>query len=139
MPEQASQPERRLSEPVSFLMPVCNEVDVIRDVLDEWHEEVFRHLPDGTELILDDGASTDGTLDVLDDLAGRWGFVRTIRSARDGFAASARRLYQAAQCPLMFFTDSDGQYVPAEFWRVAALIDGADMVAPAIRRAAGGY
>ncbi|NLX98662.1 MAG: glycosyltransferase family 2 protein [Rhodopirellula sp.] len=109
-------------------MPVCNEADVIRQVLEEWHDEVIRHLPDGTELILDDGDSTDGTLDILGQLGKRFAYLRVIRSKRDGFAAAARRLYQAAACPLVFFTDSDGQYVPAEFWKLTPYIDETDMV-----------
>jgi hypothetical protein len=54
--------------------------------------------------------------------------VRLERSSRDGFFASAMRLYQRASCPLVFFTDSDGQYVPADFWEVARHIEDYDMV-----------
>jgi glycosyltransferase involved in cell wall biosynthesis len=134
----------RLPQPVSLLMPVCNEADVIRQVLEEWERDVVRHLPGGSELVLDDGDSTDGTLHILDELRGRFPYLRVIRSRRDGFAASARRLYQAARCPLVFFTDSDGQYVAAEFWRLAAHVGEADLIHgakahrqdPAFRRAA---
>lgn len=41
-----------LDMPVSILMPVCNEVDVIERVLMEWHEEVFCYLPAQSEFIL---------------------------------------------------------------------------------------
>lgn len=118
----------RISHPVSLLMPVCNEADVIRQVLEEWDRDVIRYLPDGSELVLDDGDSTDGTLAILEEMGRCLPYLRVIRSRRDGFAASARRLYQAARCPLIFFTDSDGQYVPAEFWRLTNYIDQADLV-----------
>jgi glycosyltransferase involved in cell wall biosynthesis len=108
-------------------MPVCNEADVINSVLDEWAQGVFAHLRDGSELILDD-CSTDGTTELIERASGRYPFIRLLRSPRDGFFASAMRLYSAASCPYVFFTDSDGQYVPADFWEIAAQIGDFDMV-----------
>jgi len=113
--------------PVSILMPVCNEADVIEDVLDEWIHEVLDKLPPGSEMVLDD-CSNDGTEKILADIARRHPQVRVEFNPRDGFFNSAMRLYRLAKCPLVFFTDSDGQYVPAEFWKVAESIDANDMV-----------
>jgi hypothetical protein len=108
-------------------MPVCNEAVVIEDVVREWQRDVFLHLPVGSELVFDDGASDDGTLEKLEALRSELPFVQILRSDRDGFAASARRLYRAARCPLVFFTDSDGQYVAREFWKVAAVFPSGDI------------
>lgn len=134
----------QLPQPVSLLMPVCNEALVIRQVIEEWHRDVMRHLPSGSELVLDDGDSTDGTREILAELCQQHAYLRVLYSPRDGFAAAARRLYQAARCPWVFFTDSDGQYVAREFWKLAVHMDRADMVHgvkahrrdPALRRAA---
>jgi dolichol-phosphate mannosyltransferase len=137
--------ERRLSQPISILMPVCNEADIIRDVIGEWFTEVLQYAPQGSEMVFDDGASTDGTREILGDLARtKYPFIRVIQSVRDGFAAAARRLYSAATCPLVFFTDSDGQYVPAEFWKLVPYLERSHLVHgakvnrqdPAIRRVA---
>jgi hypothetical protein len=117
----------RLAEPVSILMPVCNEADVIDGVIEEWAREVFAYLPDGSELIFDD-CSTDATTDLINAASERHPWVRLERSTRDGFFASAMRLYRRASCPLIFFTDSDGQYVAADFWKVAEHIADHDMV-----------
>lgn len=116
-----------LTEPVSVLMPVCDEADVILDVIDEWARDVFAHLPAGSELLFDD-CSTDGTTELIQQASGRHGFVAMQRSPRDGFFKSAMRLYRSASCPLIFFTDSDGQYVPQDFWKVAEHIVDHDMV-----------
>src|SRR3954471_12716653 len=59
-----------ITEPVSVLMPVCNEVAVIESVVREWEADVFRHLPAGSELVFDDGDSRDGTLETLARLQG---------------------------------------------------------------------
>ena len=118
----------RMSQPVSILMPVRNEASIIAEVVEEWHRDVFAHLPEESELLFDDGASTDGTLEILEKLGQTHRYIRVICSKRDGFAAAARRLYAAARCPLIFFTDSDGQYIPAEFWNLAPFIDQFDIV-----------
>jgi dolichol-phosphate mannosyltransferase len=118
---------RRITEPVSVLMPVCNEVAVIENVVREWESEVFRYLPPGSELVFDDGDSRDGTLAKLEALRSELPLIRILCSPRDGFGAAARRLYNAARCPLVFFTDADGQYVAREFWKVAEALPSCDM------------
>jgi glycosyltransferase involved in cell wall biosynthesis len=116
-----------LREPVSILMPVFNEADLIEEVIEEWIQNVLQHCPPGSELRLDD-CSTDGTPEILRRLAVKYPFIHVNFAPRDGFFASMIRLYQSAACPLVFFTDSDGQYVPEEFWRIAEHIDQYDMV-----------
>jgi glycosyltransferase involved in cell wall biosynthesis len=120
-------PPFKLQEPVSILMPVCNEVDVIDEVINEWCEQVIRFLPEGSELVLDD-CSNDGTEKRLQALMQQHPFIRVNFSKRDGFFNSAMRLYRLSRCPLVFFTDSDGQYVPSEFWKIAVDIGHYDMV-----------
>lgn len=116
-----------LSLPVSVLMPVCNEADIIAGVLDEWQDEVLQYLPGGSELVLED-SSQDGTTEILFDYARRFDFISVSWHTKDGFFKAAMRAYRRATCPLVFFTDSDGQYVPREFWKIAAEIDDFDMV-----------
>jgi dolichol-phosphate mannosyltransferase len=111
--------EKKLAVPVSVLMPVCNEADIIESVIEEWVSDVFAHLPAGSELVFDEAASTDGTREILARMTEKYPFIRvTYNERKDGFANAARRLYRAAQCPLVFFTDSDGQYVASEFWKL---------------------
>lgn len=113
--------------PVSILMPVCNEIDVIEEVIAEWDEDVIRHFPAGTELVFDD-CSTDGTREKLHRLSARWPYLRVIESTRDGFFNAAMRVYKAARNPIVFFTDSDGQYVPSEIWKLTPLLGSCDLV-----------
>jgi glycosyltransferase involved in cell wall biosynthesis len=113
--------------PVSVLMPVCNEKDVIREVLGEWHRDVFRGLPDQSELVICD-SSTDGTREILADIAGDRPYLRVLHSQREGFCQAALRLYRSAVNPLLFFTDGDGQYVASEFWKLTPHIHDHDLV-----------
>lgn len=119
LPSALAHRDRTLPAPVSVLMPVCNEAEVIEQVIEEWATDVFGDLPDGSELLFDEAASTDGTREILERLKLKYPFIRVMYNERkDGFAAAARRLYREAKCPLVFFTDSDGQYVPSEFWKL---------------------
>ena len=52
-------PVIEFQEPVSILMPVSNEADVIEEVVEEWVWEVIAHLPPGSELLFDEAASTE--------------------------------------------------------------------------------
>jgi len=113
--------------PVSILMPVCDEIDIIEEVVQEWHDRVIRYLPTGTELVFDD-CSIDGTREKLHELRKVLSYIRVIESAKDGFFNSAMRLYRAARNPLVFFTDSDGQYVPDEIWKLTPLLESCDIV-----------
>lgn len=113
--------------PVSILMPVCNEAGAIRQVVAEWHDCVLSKLPPGSELVFED-CSDDGTTEILTQLRLARPYLRINRSRRDGFFASAMRLYRLAANELVFFTDSDGQYVAEDFWNIYAHIDDHDMV-----------
>ena len=112
-----------LPAPVSILMPVSNEAEVLEDVLEEWVTDVIQHLPAGSELVIAEAASVDGTREILARLCQKYPFMRVLyRDTKEGFAAAARLLYTEARCPLVFFTDSDGQYVPAEFWKLVPFV-----------------
>lgn len=115
-------------EPVSILLPVCNEIDVIEEVLEEWVHDVGQHLPAGSEMLLDD-ASSDGTWGVLQRFAATYPWIRVYhQEQRDGFFNAAMRLYNASSCPLVFFSDTDGQYVPMDFWQSVPFIGNVDIV-----------
>ena len=96
---------------------------------------VYRHLPAGSEFLIEEGGSVDGTKEILKDLNKRWPFLKiNYSNQKEGFATAARKLYEQAQCPLVFFSDSDGQCVAAEFWKLvphareAALVLGAKRI-----------
>lgn len=113
-----------LADPVSIVMPVCNEADIIEKVIEEWVGDVIQYLPAGSELLFDEAASTDGTREILERMKAKYPFLRVIyNETKDGFAAAARRLYREAKCPLVFFTDSDGQYVASEFWKLTPYVE----------------
>ncbi|HUQ95869.1 MAG TPA: glycosyltransferase family 2 protein [Bryobacteraceae bacterium] len=117
------------AEPVSVLLPVCDEVEGIEAVLAELVEVVYRHLPDGSEFLIEESGSMDGTKELLQEFQRHWPFLNIVfNDRREGFGAAAGALYRRATCPWVFFTDSDGQCVANEFWRLAEHAAGHDFL-----------
>jgi glycosyltransferase involved in cell wall biosynthesis len=124
-------------------MPVLNEVDVIPEVLEAWLK-ICAMLPKGSCLLIEDGGSTDGTVEYLRSAALENYNLKLIEKQNpEGFGAAAKSLFQNGENHWIFFTDSDGQYVPEDFWEIWERREGYSIVRgmklgrqdPLIRRA----
>jgi len=105
-----------MPESVSICLPVLNEIDVIEDVLQEWLA-LCKKLPKGSLVSVEDGGSNDGTVEVLKKLQKKYLWLKVVyREKPDGFGNAAKRLLDNTNTEWIFFTDSDGQYVPEDFW-----------------------
>jgi len=70
--------------------------------------------PDFEIIIVDDG-SGDGTADIADELAHTYPQVRAVHHPRNrDYGAALRTGFRAATKDLIFYTDGDAQYDPAE-------------------------
>jgi dolichol-phosphate mannosyltransferase len=117
-----------ISESVAICMPVRNEVEVIEKVVLEWLS-VASKVSVESKVILEDGGSTDGTVEILKKLLINHRNLEVIfQEKADGFGNSARRLLRKPNTEWIFFTDSDGQYVPNEFWLLWNRRSGLDFV-----------
>jgi len=99
---------------LSVVMPTKNEAQSIGWVLE--------NLPEGVdEVIIVDGTSTDGTVEVAQQLRPD---VRIVLERRPGKGAAIRAGFQAARGDFIVMIDADGSMDPAEIDRcVAALRD----------------
>jgi len=112
---------RHLGRPtVSVIIPTLNEADNLPLVLPylplNWIDEV----------ILVDGRSTDGTIDVARRLLPS---VRVVMEPRPGKGAAMWAGYKASSSDVLVVLDADGSHDPREIPRfVQALMQGADLV-----------
>lgn len=111
-----NQTPRVKTESVSICMPVRNEAEVIEKVVVEW-TSIASIVSAESKVVLEDGGSSDGTVEILQRLLKVHSNLEvSFRLEADGFGNSAKRLLRMPATDWVFFTDSDGQYVPSEFW-----------------------
>jgi glycosyltransferase involved in cell wall biosynthesis len=129
MSETAQKRNRQLDEPVSIVMPVYNEFEALETVLAEFAEVLFRYLPEGSEFLIEEGGSDDGTRELLKEFQQRWPFLDVVyNDKREGAWAALQKLILRAKCPWVFVVDSDGQCVAGEFWRLVPYMKDYDFI-----------
>jgi glycosyltransferase involved in cell wall biosynthesis len=102
---------------VSVVIPALNEADNLPYVLPlipSWVDEV----------LLVDGYSTDGTIEIAQRL---WPDIRIVQQQGRGKGAALRSGFEAAKCDIIIMLDADGSTDPGEVPAfVSALLAGAD-------------
>ena len=117
-----------MDQTVTICLPVLNEFEVIEEVVTDWLS-IISGLPTGSAVLVEDGGSTDGTTQILRRLQESNPSLRVIyRDKPDGFGNAAKRLLGEPSTDWVFFTDSDGQYVPEDFWILWNRRSGYDIV-----------
>jgi glycosyltransferase involved in cell wall biosynthesis len=113
---------------VTIVMPAFNEESIIESSVTEWHNAVVSKLP-GSDLLVVDDHSTDGTAKVLERLAGQLPAMRYIVAERNSGHGGALRLgFRQVSADYVFQTDSDRQHLPAEFWDLWQSREGHDFI-----------
>ncbi|MFT4068080.1 glycosyltransferase [Paraburkholderia sp.] len=115
--DQPVAPDTPLSRPqpvpVSVIIPCFN----CRDTIGRAVESVFRQTARPRELILVDDCSTDGTRELLGELAKQYptDWMRVIEQPRNAGPGAARNVaWAAAAMPYIAFLDSDDSWHPAK-------------------------
>ncbi len=115
----------KLGVKLSVIIPVFNERETIRAVVDR----VQSAAPDADVVIVDD-FSTDGTRDVLRELAERKNVRVLLHSYNRGKGAALRSAFDFVRGEVILIQDADLEYDPADYERlVQPIADGmADVV-----------
>lgn len=104
-------------EPVSVIVNVYNEAETIERELREIHEEIIAKLP-GSELIVAEDGSTDGTKEILARLQAELGIIHSTAPQRKGYAKAFRDAVALARNDYVFFSDTGGKLDFKEFWKL---------------------
>jgi len=100
---------------VTVVMPVYNEKEVIEAQVREYYQTIVSTIL-GSDMIVVDDASTDGTSEILDQLASELPLLSVVHHTSNlGHGRSIRDGYEAASGDWVFQVDSDGQFLPEDF------------------------
>lgn len=122
----ASEP---IKKSISVILPAHNEAANIEPVIAKCVSICSKLFNDFEVLAVDDG-SADGTGALVEKIAEKDRRVRLVtHPVNRGYGAALRSGFAAATKQWVFFTDSDGQFDPAEVADFVPLLDKADIVA----------
>jgi glycosyltransferase involved in cell wall biosynthesis len=110
-------PDMRDNEPVSVIVNVYNEAETIERELREIHAEIIARLP-GSEVIVAEDGSTDGTKEILARLTAELGIIHSTAPERKGYAKAFRDAVALVRNPFVFFSDTGGKLDFKEFWKL---------------------
>lgn len=122
--------EAAVARALSVVLPAYNEEANIETAVGDALAVFDRLDLAGSEVIVVDDCSTDGTAALVRRLAAADPRVRLIGHARNqGYGGALKSGFLAAARPLVFFTDADNQFDLDELERFLPLIDRVDVVA----------
>lgn len=119
---------------VSVIVPVYNSAASIQECAHSIIDQAREHF--GVELWLIDDGSTDGSADLVDELADAHEHVHAFHQANSGWAGSPRnRGIERATGRYLFFVDADDALLPGSLAEMVAFADahGSDVLVPRIR------
>lgn len=105
---------------LSIFFPAYNDSGTIASLVITALRTARTLTPDHEVIVVNDG-SKDGTADILEELAGLYPQVRVVHHEKNrGYGGALRTGFATATRELVFYTDGDAQYDPAEMealWR----------------------
>jgi glycosyltransferase involved in cell wall biosynthesis len=114
---------------LSIFFPAYNDSGTIASLVITALRTARKLTPDHEVIVVNDG-SADNTAEILDELARTYPEVRIVHHEQNrGYGGALRTGFATARRELIFYTDGDAQYDPAEMtvlWH--ALADGVDLV-----------
>lgn len=114
-------------KPISLIILVHQEAEVIEQVVKDFYEKVVSKIP-GSEFIVCEDGSTDGTKEILRRIEKKYNLTLHIGKEKRGYTQAMKESFRLAKNDIIFFSDSDGQHDPNDFWKMYELMENNDMV-----------
>jgi glycosyltransferase involved in cell wall biosynthesis len=114
---------------LSVFFPALNDSGTIASMVIRAVQTASQLTPDYEVIVVNDG-STDATAAIADDLAARYPHVRVVHHPINrGYGGALQTGFRTATKELVFYTDGDAQYDPAELVHLwARMTPDADLV-----------
>ena len=110
---------------LSIFFPAYNDSGTIASLVITALRTARKLTPNHEVIVVNDG-SQDGTAEILEELAGIYPQVRVVHHQKNrGYGGALRTGFATASRELVFYTDGDAQYDPAEMEALWRRFDGA--------------
>ena len=123
-----NQMDRNVEKTYSLVVPVYNEVGIIKDVIEDFYNEFISKFEGNVEFIIAEDGSTDGTKEVLAKLAQAYPLKLHSGNERKGYTRAVKESLGLAHGDVIFFSDSDGQHKVKEFLKMVKELEHYDVV-----------
>ena len=114
-------------EPVTVIINVFNEVETIEREIRQIHSKIVSRIP-GSELIVAEDGSSDGTPEVIQRLVAELGVRHSTGLERKGYTQAFRDAIGLAKNSWVFFSDTGGKNDFADFWKLYEAREDTDLV-----------
>ncbi len=111
---------------VSITIPVYNEAEIIKKIISEIDAKVVKK--GNFEFIVVEDGSNDGTKEVLKKIGKKYNLLLFMDNERRGYHGALKYALTIPKGDVIFFSDSDGQHDPANFWDLYKYVDDYDII-----------
>jgi glycosyltransferase involved in cell wall biosynthesis len=105
------------SHPVSVVLLAYNEANTIANEILNIHNEIISKIP-GSEIIVGEDGSTDGTSSILNGLENSGLIVHSTSKSRKGYKKALEDALRISKNDLIFFSDTGNKYDLKDFWKL---------------------
>src|SRR3954447_24678871 len=114
--------------PVSVVLLAHNEAEVIESVIRGFYDKVVSQLP-GSEIIIAEDGSTDGTKEILARLVAELPALRWEEGKeKRGYVNAFKKAMTVPANELIVFCDCSGKHDPDDVWQMYDMMRNHDMV-----------
>jgi len=114
-------------DPVSLVFLAYNEIDTIEAEVRDFKSEIVDKLP-GSEFIVAEDGSTDGTHEVLQKLQKEIGIIHLTSGERKGYRRALLDSIAATKNGFVFFCDTGRKHDAQDFWKLYEQRHDADLI-----------
>jgi len=117
---------KKTSKTISILFVVHNEEDVIEETIKSFFHEISNNVP--PKIIVAEDGSVDNTKKILQNLSKTTSMTLVTEKNKKGYMRATKDGLMCINSDIIFVTDSDGQFVPSDFWKLYKELENHDII-----------
>jgi len=114
-------------EPVSLIFLAHNEAGTIEEEINTFYEKIISKIP-GSEFIVAEDGSTDGTSEIIDRLSDKLGIIHLTSPERKGYIKAMADAVCKAHNNLIFISDTGLKHDAEDFWKLYTYREKYDLI-----------